>query len=98
MAVTDETIQGVGHSRRRVEDDRLIRGQGNFVEDISLPGMLHMALLRTPLAHAEIRSIDTSGSLKVPGVVAVVTGKDLEAHGLAWMPTLSGTRARRWRP
>jgi carbon-monoxide dehydrogenase large subunit len=90
MATAEKPINGIGHSRRRVEDDRLIRGQGNFVEDVSLPGMLHMALLRSPLAHAEVGAIDASRALEIPGVLAVVTGTDLEAHNLAWMPTLSG--------
>ena len=90
MATAETPIHGIGHSRRRVEDDRLIRGKGNFVDDIRLPGMLHMALLRSPLAHAAIKGIDASAAQGMPGVVAVVTGKDLEAHGLAWMPTLSG--------
>jgi aerobic carbon-monoxide dehydrogenase large subunit len=90
MATAERPINGIGHSRRRVEDDRLIRGQGNFVDDVTLPGMLHMALLRSPLAHAEVGTIDASRALEIPGVLAVVTGKDLEVHGLAWMPTLSG--------
>src|SRR6266498_5766581 len=54
-----------------------------------LHGLLHMAILRSPLAHARITSIDTSQALALEGVVAVVTGQDLAAHNLAWMPTLS---------
>jgi aerobic carbon-monoxide dehydrogenase large subunit len=87
---TAETIGGIGHSVKRKEDDRLIQGRGNYVEDIRLPGMLHLALLRSPVAHARIGSIDTQAAAAADGVVAVVTGKDLEAHNLAWMPTLSG--------
>jgi carbon-monoxide dehydrogenase large subunit len=80
----------VGYGRMlRKEDPRLIRGQGNFVDDVQLPGMLHMAILRSPVAHAKITSIDTSAAAALPGVVAVVTGADLAAQGLAWMPTLS---------
>ena len=90
MAAAEDKPRGIGHSVKRLEDDRLIRGQGNYVDDISLPGMLHMALLRTPVAHARITSIDSSAATELEGVVAVVTGKDLEAHELAWMPTLSG--------
>jgi carbon-monoxide dehydrogenase large subunit len=89
MATTPE-IRGIGHSVKRKEDDRFIRGKGNYVEDIKLPGMLHMAILRSPLAHARINSIDTSRAEAVPGVVAVVTGELLAQHELAWMPTLSG--------
>src|SRR5438309_4438315 len=82
------TIQGFGHSVRRKEDPRFIRGQGNYIDDVKLPGMLYMDIVRSPYAHAPITSIDASEALKAPGVIAVVTGKDLEAAGLAWMPTL----------
>ena len=81
-------IRGIGHSVRRKEDPRFIRGQGNYIDDVKLPGMLYMDIVRSPYAHARITNIDASGALKVPGVVAVITGKDLEAAGLAWMPTL----------
>ncbi len=83
-------IRGVGHSVKRKEDARFIRGRGNYVDDITLPGMLHMELLRAPFAHARIRSIDTSAAAALQGVVAVVTGELMAEHGLAWMPTLSG--------
>jgi aerobic carbon-monoxide dehydrogenase large subunit len=73
----------------RKEDARLIRGQGTFVDDISRPGMLHGAVLRSPLAHARIVSIDVSAALAHPSVEAVITGEDLAGRGLAWMPTLS---------
>jgi carbon-monoxide dehydrogenase large subunit len=86
---TAAPIQGLGHSVRRKEDDRLVRGRGNFVDDIVLPGMLHMAILRSPVAHARITGIDTSAALALDGVLAVITGRDLDAHKLAWMPTLS---------
>src|SRR5437879_693484 len=81
-------VRGFGHSVRRKEDPRFIRGQGNYVDDVKLPGMLYMDIVRSPYAHARITSIDSSEALKVPGVAAVITGKDLEAAGLAWMPTL----------
>ncbi len=92
MAVAEQerTVRGIGHSLRRHEDDRFIRGKGTYVDDIVLPGMLHMAILRSPLAHARIVSIDTSKAQAAEGVVAVITGADLAAHNLAWMPTLSG--------
>jgi aerobic carbon-monoxide dehydrogenase large subunit len=73
----------------RKEDDRFIRGQGRYVDDVALPGMLHGAVLRSPLAHARIRAIDTSAALAHPRVHAVLVGADLEARGCAWMPTLS---------
>ena len=65
-------------------------GRGNYFDDITLRGMLHLEFLRSPLAHARIKSIDTSRAEAVPGVVAVVTGELLAQHNLAWMPTLSG--------
>jgi carbon-monoxide dehydrogenase large subunit len=88
MAQTEE-IRGIGHRVRRVEDDRFIRGKGTYVDDVKLPGMLHMAILRSPYAHAVIKGIDTSRAQAHPGVVAVVTGELLAQHNLAWMPTLS---------
>ncbi|MDX6535608.1 MAG: aerobic carbon-monoxide dehydrogenase large subunit [Gaiellales bacterium] len=89
MATTPEA-RGFGHSVERREDARFIRGRGTYVDDVTLPNMLHLELLRAPLAHARIRSIDTSRAEALPGVVAVITGEALAAHGLAWMPTLSG--------
>ncbi|MFP5320020.1 MAG: aerobic carbon-monoxide dehydrogenase large subunit [Acidimicrobiia bacterium] len=80
----------LGKSVKRKEDDRFIEGRGNYIEDIKLPGMLHMALLRSPYAHARINSIDASAAQALPGVVAVVTGELLASYNLAWMPTLSG--------
>ncbi len=87
---TPPEIGGIGHRMRRKEDDRFIQGAGRYVDDIVLPGMLHLALLRSPLPHARIVNIDTTAAQQLPGVVAVVTGADLDAHKLAWMPTLSG--------
>ncbi|HEY7817136.1 MAG TPA: carbon monoxide dehydrogenase, partial [Vicinamibacteria bacterium] len=80
--------RGLGHSVRRKEDPRFIRGRGRYVDDIKLPGMLYLDIVRSPYAHAKIVKIDPSRALATPGVAAVVTGKDLEKYGLAWMPTL----------
>jgi carbon-monoxide dehydrogenase large subunit len=81
----------VGFGRlRRKEDERFIRGQGRYLDDVLLPGMLHGAMLRSPVAHAHVLSIDTSAALAHPKVHAVITGADLEARGCAWMPTMSG--------
>src|SRR3954453_8962082 len=89
MAVADQkTHVGFGRMKRK-EDPRFIRGQGNFVDDVKIPGMLHGAALRSPLAHARIVSIDTTAAEQHPKVRAVITGKDREGLGLAWMPTLS---------
>ncbi len=83
-------LQGMGDSRLRKEDARFIQGKGNYVDDIKLPGMLHMDIVRSPLAHARIKKIDKSEALKVPGVVAVLTAEDLKPLKLHWMPTLAG--------
>jgi carbon-monoxide dehydrogenase large subunit len=81
-------VRGLGHSVKRKEDPRFIRGRGTYVDDVKLPGMLYMDIVRSPYAHAMIKNIDASKALALPGVLAVVTGKDLDAAGLAWMPTL----------
>ena len=72
---------GTGQSTLRVEDARLLTGQGRFTDDQSRPGMLYGVTLRSPHAHAEIRSIDTAPAFDVPGVVAVYTHKDIESYG-----------------
>src|SRR5256885_4620252 len=87
---TARTERPIGFGRlKRKEDARFIRGKGTYLDDIRLPGMLHGAILRSPYAHAKILSIDTSRALAAPNVAAVVTAKDLETLGLAWMPTIS---------
>jgi aerobic carbon-monoxide dehydrogenase large subunit len=88
MASVEERPIGFGRLKRK-EDPRFIRGQGTYVDDVVLPGMLHGAVLRSPLAHARIVSIDTSAAVAHPKVHAVITGEDLAAQGLAWMPTMS---------
>lgn len=85
-------IRGMGHSVKRKEDPRFLRGKGNYVDDVKLPGMVYLDIVRSPYAHAKIKHIDTSKALAIPGVLAVITGKDLDAAGLAWMPTLMSDR------
>src|SRR6058998_2516220 len=85
---TSPEVCGMGHSMKRKEDPRFIRGRGNYVDDIQLPGMLHMDIVRSPFAYAKIKSINADKALKVPGVLAVVTGQDLAKYNLHWMPTL----------
>ena len=87
---TTPEVGGMGHSVKRKEDPRFIRGQGEYIDDVNLPGQLWLDIVRSPYAHAKIKSIDASEALKVPGVAAVVTGKDLEGYKLHWMPTLAG--------
>ena len=87
---TSPEIGGMGHSVKRKEDPRFIRGKGEYIEDVNLPGQLWLDIVRSPYAHATIKSIDATEALKIPGVAAVVTGKDLEGYKLHWMPTLAG--------
>ena len=89
QALDEIKIGGLGASRKRVEDNRFIRGKGNYTDDIKLPGMLHMEILRSPLAHARIKSIDASRAWEIPGVRLVLTGEMMATRNLAWMPTLS---------
>src|SRR5499427_2442379 len=86
----ESKLLGMGVARKRKEDARFIRGQGSYVDDIKLPGMLFGAIVRSPYAHARIRSIDKSKALQVPGVAAVLTADDLKPVKLHWMPTLGG--------
>ncbi len=89
---TSPEIGGMGHSVKRKEDPRFIRGAGEYIEDVNLPGQLWMDIVRSPYAHAKIKGIDASEALKIPGVLAVITGADLEKAGLHWMPTLAGDK------
>src|SRR5512143_897928 len=85
---TSPEVGGMGHSIKRKEDPRFIRGRGTYVDDIQLPGMLYLDIVRSPYAHATIKKIDTAKALAVPGVLAVITGQDLAKYNLHWMPTL----------
>ena len=84
----ENPVHGMGHSMKRKEDARFLQGKGKYVDDIKLPGMLYLDIVRSPYAHAKIVNIDASKALAIPGVLAVITGKDLDKYGLAWMPTL----------
>src|SRR5258707_9143534 len=80
---------GMGHRMKRKEDPRFIQGKGRYVDDVKLPGMVYMDIVRSPYAHAKILKIDASKALALPGVLAVITGEDLKKAGnLHWMPTL----------
>src|SRR3974390_3925065 len=86
----ESKLQGLGASRLRKEDARFIRGRGTYIDDIKLPAMLFGALVRSPYAHARIKSIDKTKALAVPGVVAVLTADDLKPVKLHWMPPPRG--------
>jgi aerobic carbon-monoxide dehydrogenase large subunit len=81
-----------GQPTRRIEDGRLLTGSGCFVDDIRLPGMLHMVAVRSPLAHARLRRIDTAAAAQAPGVRAVLTSADLV--GLGSMPIMTDNGAQ----
>jgi carbon-monoxide dehydrogenase large subunit len=83
-------LMGMGVARLRKEDARFIQGKGNYVDDIKLPGMVHMDIVRASVAHARIKRINKEAALKVPGVIAVLTADDLKPLKLHWMPTLAG--------
>ncbi len=85
---TSPEISGMGHKMKRKEDSRFIQGRGNYVDDVNLPHMVYGHMVRSPYAHARIKSINTEAAKKLPGVLAIITGEDLAKANLAWMPTL----------
>ncbi|MEL6649516.1 MAG: aerobic carbon-monoxide dehydrogenase large subunit [Bacteroidota bacterium] len=85
---TPKSIGGMGHSLKRKEDARFIQGKGQYTDDFKLPGMLYMDIVRSPFAYAKIKSINIDAAMALDGVLAVITGKDLEQYNLHWMPTL----------
>lgn len=85
-------LNGLGSSRKRVEDARFTQGKGNYIDDINLPGMLTGDFVRSPYAHARVKSINIDAAMALDGVVAVLTAKDLEPLSLHWMPTLAGDK------
>ncbi len=86
----EDTLKGVGCSRKRKEDARFVQGTGRYTDDIKVPGMLFADMVRSPYAHARIKSINKEKALALPGVHAVLTADDLKPLNLHWMPTLAG--------
>jgi carbon-monoxide dehydrogenase large subunit len=80
---------GIGQTVRRKEDARLVTGRGNYSDDVNLPGQAYGAAVRSPHAHALIRSIDVAAARAMPGVLAVLTGRDALADGLTRIPHLA---------
>ena len=76
VVTATELEREIGRDRRRKEDQRLITGRTRWTDNLELPGMLHLAMVRSPFAHARITSIDTSAAKSAPNVVAVLTGAD----------------------
>src|SRR5262247_4326228 len=88
-----ETDRGpyVGRPLKRSEDPKLVAGRGQYVDDITLPGLAHLAFLRSPHAHARIRALGTEAARKAPGVVRVATADDLgPLQPLSFMATIPG--------
>src|ERR1044071_7406795 len=85
---------GIGQSVRRTEDIRFVTGQGQYTEDLHFDRETHVAFLRSPHAHARIQSIDTSAAESAPGVIGVLTWKDVEAAGANPMPCMAPLRNR----
>jgi aerobic carbon-monoxide dehydrogenase large subunit len=85
---TSPEVGGMGHPIKRKEDLRFIQGKGNYVDDVYLPDMVYGHVVRSPYAHARLKSINTEKAMQLSGVLAVITGEDLAKANLAWMPTL----------
>lgn len=98
--MTASIVTPIGASVRRKEDHRFITGKGRYTDDMSRPGQAHAYFLRSPVAHANIRSLDTSAAAAMPGVVGILTGADLAADGVGdlicgWMiHSVDGTPMR----
>jgi carbon-monoxide dehydrogenase large subunit len=92
MAIMTEAPErhSIGLSMKRKEDPRFIQGRGRYLDDIVIPHTLHLALVHSPYPHARILKIDKTAALAMPGVKAVITGEDLVAANLGWIPTFHG--------
>ena len=83
-ATSGSGYRWIGQSMKRVEDPRLLTGRGKYIDDVVLPNMAHAAVLRSPHAHARIKSIDTSRAEALPGVVLVMTGAQAAECTTTW--------------
>lgn len=81
---------GLGQSVLREEDKRLVVGKGQYTDDLNMPGQAYGYVLRSPVGHAAITSIDTAEAADAPGVLGVFTCKDLEADGIGMLPAMIG--------
>jgi aerobic carbon-monoxide dehydrogenase large subunit len=90
MNSSGAVANGIGQPVRRKEDFRLLSGRGGFADDLVLPGMAHAVMVRSPHAHARITSVNKEAALAAPGVLAVLTGADYVADGLAPIPHNAG--------
>jgi carbon-monoxide dehydrogenase large subunit len=90
MNSPDTVANGIGQPVRRKEDFRLLTGRGSFADDVRLPELAHAVIVRSPHAHARIASVDKAAALASRGVLAVLTGRDYVADGLASIPHGAG--------
>jgi len=88
--VNSTAARWVGQAVRRREDPRLLAGRGRYVDDVTMPGLLHAAFVRSPVARGAIRGIDPSAARDLPGVVAVYTAADLNEPGRPFWKTMTG--------
>src|SRR5919201_3550236 len=86
VAEPEAARRWMGGGLPRKEDPKLLTGQGRFVDDIALPGMLWLAFVRSPVAHANLTRVDVSAATELPGVVAVLTGQDLAGEWAGGLP------------
>ena len=70
-------IEGLGHSRKRVEDARFVQGRGNYIDDLKLPGMLYLDIVRSPYAHAKIKAIHTEKAMAIAGRFCIYTNESI---------------------
>ena len=89
---------GTAAGGRRSEDGPLLTGRGRFTDDVSLPGQVHGVFVRAAIAHAMIRTVDGTAALALPGVLAVLTGRDLQAAGLGAIPPAAAFPGRGGKP
>ena len=89
LSVLDRPNSYIGKTVPRPNLDRLLQGRGQYVSDLELPRMAHVVFLRSPYAHARIVSIDADAARRVPGVISIVTGRELEAVITPWVGVLS---------
>ncbi|HTG11857.1 MAG TPA: xanthine dehydrogenase family protein molybdopterin-binding subunit, partial [Candidatus Eisenbacteria bacterium] len=89
---------GTAAGGRRSEDGPLLTGRGRFTDDVDVPGQAHAAFARSPVAHGIIRAVDTSRALALPGVLAVLTGRDVVSAGLGAIPPAASFPGRGGKP
>jgi carbon-monoxide dehydrogenase large subunit len=94
MDLPGNITNGIGQPVRRKEDARLLTGRGSFADDVRLPEMVHAVIVRSPHAHTRVGSIEKAAALASPGVLAVLTGRDYVADGLAPIPHGAGLMSR----